>query len=38
MIPAVLALTIGLQVALSSFFLSVLQLRVRRGGSGPEAR
>ncbi len=37
-IPAVLALTIGLQVALSSFFLSVLQLRVRRGGSGPEAR
>ena len=37
-IPAVLALTIGLQVALSSFFLSVLQLKVRRVGPGPEAR
>ncbi len=37
-IPAVLALTIGLQVALSAFFLSVLQLKVRRVGPGPEAR
>jgi len=37
-IPAVLALTIGLQVALSSFFLSILQLKVRRVGVVPEAR